>query len=59
MVILKAVFKKQSGEILIVHDFPPAGYRKIQPGESYPFGELVIARDVKPDKMDILIRETR
>lgn len=59
MVILKAVFRMKSGEIAIVHDFLPAGYRKIEPGQAYAFGDLVIARDVRPDAMSISVIETR
>ena len=59
MVILKAVLRMKSGEIAIVHDFLPAGYRKIDPGQTYAFGDLVIARDVQPDAMQISVIETR
>lgn len=52
-ILLQAVFRMKSGEIVFVHEFAPASDREIAPGQPYAFGDFFTARDIQPQLMDM------
>jgi len=52
-ILLQAVFRQKTGDIVFVHEFYPASDRLIPPIEPYAFGDFFIVRDINPQLMDI------